>query len=172
MSDPAGFMNIQAVPFQMMPLVPFSPGRVIDLTPTSGWDGQVIDRHNWLQGAIGIPTLSSDALIVLDCYVNEFTRGDAEQPISILDFGAPWTRYGIIAAGYSLSSSDPGRFSEHLMSILESLSSSGQFVNCATVMKQLAEHGRPREDDVNPSIRGLRGVGSIIMTPIVRQNMN
>jgi hypothetical protein len=140
---------------------------VIKLIPSRQCDDQISGHRNWLQSAIGIPSLKSDVLLVLDCYVDGFSRGGVEEPITFLDFGSPWTRYGIIGAGYSHNSSGPGGFSNHFMSTLEDLARSGQVVNCASVMRKLMEERRTFEDDMEPVFRGNHGMCSIILTPIL-----
>jgi len=91
-----------------------------------------------------------------------------EEPITILDTGSPWTRYGIIGAGYFHSSSSPGVFSKHFMSALEDLARSGQVVNFASVKRKLMEKQGTFKDDMEPAVRGNHGMGSIILTPILR----
>ncbi|KAI9766978.1 MAG: hypothetical protein M1839_004654 [Geoglossum umbratile] len=150
--DLRGSMDIQAFPFQKLP---------------RQFDDQISGHRNWLQIAIGIPNLASDVLIVLDCYVEGFSRGSAEEPISILFDDPPWARYGIISAGYSHSSSGPGGFSGRFMSTLEDLAHSGQLVNCASVMRKFMEERCTFEDDIEPVFMGNHGKASIILAPIL-----
>jgi hypothetical protein len=117
---------------------------------------------------IGIPNLISDVLIVLDCYVDVFSEGSLEEPISILfDDNIPWTRYGIIGAGYSHSSSSPGEFSRRFMSTLEDLARSGQLVNCASIMRKFMEQRSSFEGRMKPVHTGNHSSGSIILVPIL-----
>ncbi len=141
--------------------------KIVKLTPNRQYDNQISGHNNWLQSVIGIPNLISDVLLVLDCYVEAFSRGDVEEPISHLsDDEYRWARYRIIAAGYIQNSVSPGRFSDYFMSTLEDLALSGQLVNCAFVIRKLREGRRALGDVMGAVVTGNDGSGSIILAPI------
>jgi len=74
-----------------------------------------------------IPYLTSDVLLVFDCYVEGISAADPEtQKISFLldDDEYWWARYATIFAGYKHDSNLPGKFSELFMSALEDLAES------------------------------------------------
>ena len=124
-------------------------------------------QQNWLQSVIGIPNLTSDVLLVLDCYVEEFSRRTLEKPIThLFDKKCPWARYGIIAAGYARALGSPGAFSDCFISTLEDLAHSGRLVNCASVMTKLREGPCAFEDGMKPIVMGNDGGGVIILAPI------
>jgi hypothetical protein len=80
----------------------YAASKIIKLILNRQYDDQISGHHNWLQSVIGIPNLTSDVLLVLDCYVEAFSRGAVEEPITHLHRDdCPWARYGIIAAGYA-----------------------------------------------------------------------
>jgi hypothetical protein len=141
--------------------------KIIKLTPNRQYDDQISGHRNWLQSVIGIPNLTSDVLLVLDCYVEAFSRGDVEEPITHLhDDEHHWARYGIIAAGYTQNSVSPGGFSDCFLTTLEDLALSGQLVNCAFVIRKLREGRRAVGDGMEPVVMGNDGSGSIILAPI------
>jgi hypothetical protein len=140
--------------------------KFIKLISSPQYDNQISNHFNWLQSVIGIPNLTSDVLLVLDCYMEAFTGGGVEETITYL-YGndCPWARYGIIAAGYAQNSVGPGGFSGCFMSTLEDLAHSGQLVNCTFVIRKLREAQRACEDDMELLLRGNDGRGSIILAP-------
>ena len=141
--------------------------KIIKLTPNRQYDDQISGHSNWLQSVIGIPNLTSDVLLVLDCYVEAFSRGDVEEPIThLFDDECRWARYGIIAAGYTQNSVSPGGFSDCFLSTLEDLALSGQLVNCAFVIRKLREGRRAFGDGMEPVVMGNGSRGSIILAPI------
>jgi hypothetical protein len=76
--------------------------KIVKLTPNRQYDNQISGHKNWLQSVIGIPNLISDVLLVLDYYVEAFSRGDVEEPISHLSNDEyRWAWYRIIATGYT-----------------------------------------------------------------------
>jgi hypothetical protein len=96
--------------------------KTIKLIPSRQYDDQISGHSNWLQSVIGIPNPTSDVLLVLDYYVEAFSRGDVEKLITHLsDNEYRWARYGIIAAGYTQNSLSPGEFSDCFLSTLEDL---------------------------------------------------
>lgn len=116
---------------------------------------------------IGIPNLTSDVLLILDCYVEVLAEGSREPSLQYLfDDSIPWARYGILVAGYSSNSSHEGRFSSHFMSVLRDLAHSEPLANVASVMRNLMEEQRSFDNDPMPIYLGNDGTGSIILSPI------
>jgi hypothetical protein len=137
-----------------------SARKIIKLTQHRQYVDQISSHKNWLQSVIGIPNLTSDVLLVLDCYVEAFSRGEMEEPITHLyDENKRWARYGIIAAGYTQNSVNPGGFSDCFLSTLEELAPSGQLVNCAFVMRKLREERLAVGDGMEPVVMGNDGRG-------------
>jgi hypothetical protein len=150
-----------------MPVSNHAAREIFKLIPNRQYDDQIRGHHNWLQSVIGIPNLTSDVLLVLDCYVEAFSKGDVEEPIThLFDDNYPWARYGIIAAGYTRKSDSLGGFSDCFMSTLEDLAHSGQLANCAFVTRKLREGRRAFEDVMELVVTGNDGSGSIILAPI------
>jgi hypothetical protein len=77
---------------------------------------------------IGIPTLDSDLLVVLDCFFEGLVGPDAFDEIGILQGDEySWARYLLLFAGYPTPSTMPGKLSGKLVSLLEELASSSRF---------------------------------------------
>ena len=79
---------------------------------------------------IGIPNLHSDVLVVLDCFVEWLLRPDAPDNIHfMLDQDYSRARYLLLFAGYAEPSTQPGKLSDRLMSLLEELAISKRFMH-------------------------------------------
>jgi len=146
--DPNGWPDIQAVPFQECPQC----------------DDLISGHRNWLQLVLGIPNLTSDVLLILDCYVETFAAGETITHLS--NDNCPWARCEIITAGYAQNSANPGRFSDRFMSTLEDLAHSRQLVNCDFVRKKLMEGRGAFKYGMVPVVMWKKGIGSIILAPI------
>jgi hypothetical protein len=151
--------------------VPTTHGNFLKLTLSGQYNDQALTHANWLQSAIGIPNLTSDVLLILDCYIESVSE---EEQISYLyDDTHAWARYGIIFARYAQGSDRPGKLSEYLISILEDLAYSGrlepdhELVNCDLVVRRLMETLGAVEDYVPPVFMGNDCKGSIVLAPIL-----
>jgi hypothetical protein len=165
--DPRGFHGHTSFFIPGTPVSIFAASKIIKLIPNRQYDDEISGHRNWLQSIIGIPNLTSDVLLVLDYYVEAFSRGVVEEPITHLsddDYG--WARYGIIAAGYTQNSASPGGLLDCFTSTLEDLAHSGQLVNCAFVIKKLREGRHAFEDGMELVVIVNGGSGSIILAPI------
>ena len=85
-------------------------------------------KDSWLSNMIVFPQLESDTFIILDCFVESLSGSDDPKNISFLaDDDNSWARYLVLFAGYSNSSTVPGKLSKELMTLLEELATSGRF---------------------------------------------
>ena len=77
---------------------------------------------------IHFPYLDSDALVVLDCYVEEVAGTASLENITfLLDDDNSWARYLVLFAGYTNPSARPSKLSEILVSLLGDLGTSRRF---------------------------------------------
>ena len=59
-------------------------------------------KRSWLSNMIGIPSLDSDVLVVLDCFVEGLVGPDEPDNIHfVLDDDYSWARYLLLFAGYA-----------------------------------------------------------------------
>ncbi|KAI4250837.1 MAG: hypothetical protein LQ352_005227 [Teloschistes flavicans] len=109
----------------------------------------------WLSTMIGIPQLDSDALVVLDCFVEGLDGPDCPDDIHfLLDDDNSWARYLLLFAGYETPSAVPGRLSQKLMSLLEDLATSRRFyaregLITSQILRQKLEREIRFDDDLN-----------------------
>ncbi|KAH0558451.1 hypothetical protein GP486_004897 [Trichoglossum hirsutum] len=138
------------------------------------YNEQIFDHADWLQNVIGIPNLTSDVLLILDCYMEGLSGDNSgnERISYVFDDDYAWARYGIIFAGYTQKSIRPGKLADHLMSTLEDLTYSEQpeamhgLVDCNFVVSKLTDTLRGVEDGMTPMFMGSDSGGSIVLAPI------
>jgi len=135
--------------------------KAIKLIPSLLYNANISNHYNWLQSALEFPHLTSDVLIVLDCYV-DFSRWGMRELITHLNNNnCPWARYGVITAGHDGNWVIPGTFSRSFMAILTDLAYSGPLMNCASIIRKLVE-----TQYTEPVMMGNLGSGSIILAPL------
>jgi hypothetical protein len=136
---------------------------------------------NWLQSAIRIPNLTSDVLIILDCFIGGLSTGDVGgEAICYLlpDCDHSWARYGIILAAYSETGIryNHTAFSGSLMLTLEDIlpfhpgeydpafpESRYKPTHCNTVVNELQWYIEGAKDPMSAVFFGDSG---IILSPI------
>lgn len=130
---------------------------------------------DWLEALIQIPQLTSDVLLVLDCYLEGLTESNAERKTisTLFDDDYLWARYAIVFAGYTQRSSSPGGLSDPLIDVLKDLAQSDRFyareelINSKFVFNELQKKLRWK-NLMSPALFGNDGVGSIVLAPLRR----
>lgn len=121
---------------------------------------------------IGIPSLHSDAFLILDCFTEGLAESDHMEKVKfMLDDDYSWAQYAMVFAGYTQKSTPPGKLSEKLMSILEDLVRSNKFyaraglITSGTVRTKLTRELR-WGNDLEPVWSGNDGKDFIHLTPL------
>ena len=129
-------------------------------------------ESDWLSKMVRIVQLSSDVLMVLDCFVERLVGPKAPDNITFsLDDDSSWARYLLLFAGYTNPSVVPGRLSDKLMSLLEELATSNRFyaregLVTSRMIRQKLEKEVRFDDDLKLRWFGRDGKDFIHLSPL------